>query len=63
MKLKDLECILYSSRGSAQFAIIYSQDECKDLENGCLIDYAVKKYGEKDVRHIEAFDCQLVITI
>ena len=63
MKLKDLECVLYSNRGNAQFAIIYSQDKNRDLENGCLIDCAVKKYGESEIKHIEAFENQLVITI
>ena len=63
MKLKDLETVLYSSRGNIQFAIVYDSNKNADIENGCAIEYAVKKYGENEVEHIEAFENQLVITI
>ena len=63
MKLKDLKTILYSSRGGVQFAIVYDREKNADLENGCSIDYAVEKYGDRTVHHIEAFENQLIITI
>jgi hypothetical protein len=63
MKLKDLKSVLYSSRGAIQFAIVYDQEKNRDLENGCSIDYAVEKYSDRTVHHIEAFEHRLVITI
>lgn len=63
MKLKDLKPVLYSSRGSIQFAIVYDREKNADLENGCSIEYAVEKYGDRTVHHIEAFENQLVVTI
>ena len=63
MKLKALKSILYSTRGCVQFAIVYDSEKNTDIENGCSIEYAVKKHGEKEVMHIEAVENQLVITI
>lgn len=63
MKLKDLKTVLYSSRGAVQFAIVYDRAQNKDLENGCSIDYAVEKYGDRTVCHVEAFENQLLITV
>lgn len=63
MKLKELKSILYSSRGSVQFAIVYDSETNTDLVNGCSIDYAVQTFGDKEVKHIEAFENQLLITI
>ena len=63
MKLKELKSILYSSRGSVQFAIVYDSKTNTDIENGCSIDYAVEKHGDKEVKHIEAFENQLLITV
>lgn len=63
MKLKELKAILYSSRGNIQFAIVYDMATNTDVENGCSIDYAVERYAEKEVKHIQAIDNQLVITI
>jgi hypothetical protein len=63
MKLKDLKPVLYSSRGAVQFAIVYDQEKNTDLENGCAIDYAVEKYGDRTVRHIEALENQLLVTV
>lgn len=63
MKLKDLKSVLYSTRGYIQFAIVYDRVNNTDLENGCSIEYAVKKYGDRTVYHIEAFENQLIITV
>lgn len=63
MKLNTLKPILYSTHGNIQFAIVYDSDKHADIENGCSIDYAVEKHGEREVKHIEAYENQLVITI
>lgn len=63
MKLCDLKTILYSSRGSVQFAIVYDIATNADIEAGCSIEYAVEHYGDKEVKHIEAFGNQLIITV
>lgn len=63
MKLKELKSILYSNRGNVQFAIIYDSKTNEDIENGCSIDYAVERHGEKEVVRIEAFENQLLITV
>lgn len=63
MKLTELKSILYSSRGSVQFAILYDAKTNTDIENGCSIDCIVKNYGNKEVKQIEAFENQLIITI
>ena len=63
MKLKEMESVLRSNRGAVQFAIVYDSKAKADIENGCAVEYAVKKYGEKEVLRIEAFENQLVITV
>ena len=63
MKLDELKSILYSNTGNVQFTIIYDSKTNTDLENGCSIEYAMKIYGEKTVKRVEAFENQLVITI
>ena len=63
MKLKDLKSVLWSSRGGICETIVYDYDSNQDLEFGCSVEYAVKKYAEKEVRRIEAQDNFLVITI
>ena len=63
MKLKDLEPVLYSTRGNIQFTIIYDSKKNADIENGCSIEYAIKNHGDKTVLHIQAFENQLLITI
>ena len=63
MKLKELKQILYSRRDNIQFAIVYDSKLNTDVENGCSIEYAIKHYCEKEIKHIEAFENQLVITI
>lgn len=63
LKLKDLGPILYSRRGNIQHAIIWDETERRDLENGCSVEYAVKEYGARPVKRIEAFENQLLITV
>lgn len=63
MKLKELRTVLYSNRAGVQFAIVYDSKTNTDIESGCSIDYAVKKHGDKEVIHIEAFENQLLITV
>lgn len=63
MKLKSLSTVLYSSRGSIQSAIVYDLSANKDLEHGCSVDYAVKHYGDSEVKQIQADNNYLVITI
>jgi hypothetical protein len=63
MKLKELRSVLYSNRGSVQFAIVYDSKTNTDIENGCSIDYAVETHGDKEVIRIEAFENQLLITV
>lgn len=63
MKLKDLKSVLYSSIGSVQFTIVYDSKTNTVIENGCSIDFAVEKHGDKDVIHIGAFENKLLITV
>lgn len=63
MKLKELSSILYSNRGCIQFAIVYDSKTNTDIENGCSIDYAVQTHGDKEVKRIEAFENQILITV
>jgi hypothetical protein len=62
MKLNQLKTILRSCRGSVQFAILYDSQTNADIDNGS-IDYIVEQYGEKEVKRIEAFENQLLITV
>ena len=62
MKLNELKTILYSNRGTTQFAILYDSNKNEDVANG-TIDAIVKNYSEKEVIRIEAFGSQLIITI
>lgn len=62
MKLNELSTILYSNRGEIQFAILYDSTTNTDVESGA-IDYIVKKYGEKEVKQIGAFENQILITL
>ena len=63
MKLKDLSSVLHSRRGYIQSAIIWDETECRDLENGCSVEYAIKEYGERSVKRVEAYENSLLITI
>lgn len=61
--LNDLSPVLKSRRGDVQFAIVYDSASNTDLENGCSIEYAVNYYGNREVKRIEAFENNLLITI
>ena len=63
MTINDLKSILYSTTGSIQFAILWDSKTNNDLENGCSIDYVVKNYADYEIKHIEAFENQLLLTI
>lgn len=63
MTLKDLSPVLRSRRDNIQTAIIWDEKECRDLENGCSVEYAIKEYGDRPVKRIEAFENNLLITV
>lgn len=63
LKLKNLAPVLRSNRGNIQQAIVWDETERKDLENGCSVEYAVSKYGDRTVKRIEAFENHLLITV
>lgn len=62
MKLKDLQGILYSIRGCIQFAILYDSKTGLDIITAS-IDHIVAEYGEKEIKHIEAVENKLIITV
>ena len=62
MKLAELSSILYSTRGYTQLAIIYDEKTASDLVTG-TVDILIKEYGDKEVKQIQAFENQLIITI
>lgn len=63
MLLKDLKSVLFSNRGSIQSAIVYDLEKNKDVAFGCSIEYAVKTFGDFEVKQIQADSNYLVITI
>lgn len=63
MKLKELKGVLRSTRGNVQVAIVYDSKKHADIESGCSIDYAVKTYGERELKRIEAYGDELVIIL
>lgn len=63
MKLKDLTSVLHSGEGNVQFAIVYDSKTNAVIENGCSIDFAVEKHGNKDIIRIGAVENQLLITV
>lgn len=63
MKLRDLKSVLYSDRGCIQFAIVYDHERHADIAAGCSVEYAVKEFGDKEVKQIGAFENQLLITV
>lgn len=62
MKLGEMKSILYSVHGYPQRAIIFSLKSNRDLEEG-IVDYLVNKYKDENVRRIEAFENQILITL
>lgn len=63
MQIKELKSVLYSQTGNIQQAIVYDLAKNKDLENGCSIDYAVKEYGDIELKHIQADKNMIVLVI
>ena len=62
MKLKELHTVLYSTRDGIQLAIVYDSAKNEDISRGS-VEYVVRMYGEREVKRIEAYDDDLVITI
>lgn len=63
MKVNGLKSVLFSSIDNIQSVIIYSRTECKEIENGCSAEYAIKNYGEKDLLRIQATNNSIVLII
>lgn len=63
MQIKDLKSILYSTTGNVQFAVVYDSKTFTDIIDGCSIDYAVKEYGDYELKRIQADGNKLVLTI
>ena len=63
MRLSELSGILRSETGSIQWAIVYDDEKHCDVESGCSVEYAIKNYGEREVKRLQAFEDQIVITI
>ena len=63
MKLKDFRGVLYSCRGGIQPVVVYDQGNNLDLDNGCSVEYAIKTYGDREVKRIGADGGKLVIIL
>lgn len=63
MKVGDLKGIAYSSTGNIQFATVYDIDSDADLESGCSVEYAIKHYGDMEVKRIQAYGNELIINL
>ena len=63
MKIKELKTVLHSTTGNIQFAILYDSGLNKDIEQGCSIDYIIHNYGDRELKRIEAFENQLILTV
>ena len=50
MKIKDLAPIMSSKRGNVVFTTIYDTTTQIDLCSGASIEYAIEKYGEKEIK-------------
>ncbi len=50
MKIKDLAPIMSSTRGNVVFTTIYDTTTQIDLCSGASIEYAIEKYGEKEIK-------------
>ena len=61
--LKDYADIIYSTRDFVVFVIIYDATTKKDVLSDCTIEYAIEKYGEREVKRIIPKDNELVIII
>lgn len=63
MRLSELSGILRSTRGDIQLAVVYDVEKCYDLENSCSVEYAIKHYGDKELKQLQAFENKIIITI
>lgn len=54
MKLSQLKPVIYSYTGNVQLCIIYDSDADIDLEHGCSAEYAIKHYGDREVKRISS---------
>lgn len=63
MRLSELSGILRSTRGDIQLAVVYDGEKNYDLEDGCSVEYAIKHYGDKELKQLQAFEDQIIITI
>ena len=63
MKLKELKPILYSNHGNLTTCILYDISVDLDIESGCTAEYLIDKYGEREVKRLQADDNCVVITI
>ena len=50
MKIKDLASIMFSTRRDVVFTIVYDTTIQTDLCSGASIEYAIEKYGEKEIK-------------
>ena len=50
MKIKDLASVMSSTRGNVVFTTIYDTTTQIDLCSGASIEYAIEKYGEKEIK-------------
>lgn len=62
MKLSNLRSILYSTRGYVQMAVLYDDVNDVDIDEG-TIESIIDTYGDYRIKHIEAWDRTLVLTI
>ena len=63
MKIKDLAEVLRSPVCGIQSAVVYNSKKCKDIENGCSVEYIKLHYGDREVYWITAEDNKLVFHI
>ena len=63
MKLHQLREILKSDGKYKQYAVVYDTEQHFDIESGCAIDIILDKYAYTEIKHIEAFEDQLILYI
>lgn len=60
MKLKQLDSVLYSSRGDVQMGVLYNINTGNDISSG-TVDYIVSNYPNANVYRICANKDEIVI--
>lgn len=64
MKLKDLKPVLYShGMGCILWTILWDTETCKDIANGCSVEWAIANYGDSEVKRISAYESNIVIEL